>query len=55
MHRMIHEHLRYRIFCTRYDTHRIIHVMYRTILTTMDMTRDTIFYIINDLKHYDNS
>ena len=34
--RTIHEHLRYKTFCTRYDTYRTIRIAYRMILTTMD-------------------
>ena len=48
----IHELLRYKNFCTQYDTYRMTHIAYRTILTTINMTRDTIFYTFSDLKYY---
>ena len=38
----------YTILYISYDT-------YRTILTTMNIVRDTRFHIISDLKYYDNS
>ena len=39
MYQTIHEHLRYEIFCTQYDTYRMIYIAYRTMLTAMS-TRD---------------